>query len=262
MDKKKALEYWKPFDTAEYKRFTKQTDKLHKLSIVYPYYVNVEKYADGILDNFKYYEAMPYNLLEKIHFIVVDDCSPVFIDFDNVNLNLTLIKIDKDIRWNSGGAKNLGVFCCETSRIIIADSDIIFPVDTLEACMREESIPDDEVFVFDRFSLDKNMQWYKDGVHPNCFFMTKQSYLDLHGYNEDFCGYYGDDLYFNQLLHIKRKIFNCGENILNNNSSMANNQVRHVDNEVWEMLEANGIMQSLTSLRFPWHFVKRYMLHK
>lgn len=184
MSKEKALAYWKPFSTAEYKRLNNQSKVLHDLTIVYPFYVNVKECADDILNNVKYYEHMPHSLLEKLHLVVIDDCSPVQIDFNNINLNLTLLRIDKDIRWNSGGAKNLGVFCSETSRILLADIDMLFPEKTLVSCMREGNISDDEVFVFDRLSLDDNNEWYEDGVHPNCFFMTKKSYIELHGYNE------------------------------------------------------------------------------
>lgn len=34
-----------------------------------------------------------------------------------------------------GGGKNLGVFCCETSRMITADIDMLFPEETLISCM-------------------------------------------------------------------------------------------------------------------------------
>ncbi len=51
----------------------------------------------------------------------------------------------------------------------------------------------------------------KYGVHPNCFFMTKAAYLYLNGYDEDFCGHYGDDLYMNQWINKNMDVYNCGE---------------------------------------------------
>ena len=44
----------------------------------------------------------------KLNLVVVDDCSPVPVSMpDGLNVNHRLVRIDRDIKWNSGGAKTL-----------------------------------------------------------------------------------------------------------------------------------------------------------
>lgn len=254
-----ALKNWKPFSTAPYRNFKRGNGSpWNDISLIYPVYVNRQEGYEKVLENIKYYTAFSKDILKRLHLIIVDDCSPYEVTLgDDLNLNYILLRIDEDIRWNSGGAKNLAVGCAETSYIILADIDLIFPETTIQACMSAKNISDGTVYVFDMGVLSENGKWEEAEVHPNCFFMTKQSYIALHGYNEDYCGYYGDDLYINQLLHMNREIYNCGERILCTDASgKANSLERRVDPEVYRMLVEKGITPSYQSLRFPWHFVK------
>lgn len=151
----------------------------------------------------------------------------------------------------------MGVFCCESSRIIIADIDMLFPEETLVSCMSSYDISDRAVYVFDEY-LEENGCWNKYGVHPNTFFMTKSAYLYLGGYDEDFCGYYGDDLYMNQWINKNMEVYNCGEKMLLTEgvNEVANKLERRVGISVYLLLAKKKYRQhSKEMLKFPWHLV-------
>ena len=254
---------FKSFKDSPYKELV-IGNHLHQLSIIYPVYVNNTEGIKEIIDNIKYYCSMSDEVKRYLTLIVVDDCSPVSLHiFKNINLNLKHIRIDKDIRWNSGGAKNLGVCYCESSRIITADIDMVFPEETLRACMSAENIHDGTVYVFDEY-LYENGKWGKYGVHPNTFFMTKATYLSLNGYDEDFCGYYGDDLYVNQSINLNCEVYNSGEKMLLTEgvSEKVNLLKRKVSWQIYLLLaKKKKLSHSRDMLRFPWHqvYCKNYL---
>ncbi|MFT4645424.1 MAG: hypothetical protein ACI8ZX_001840, partial [Planctomycetota bacterium] len=66
-------------------------------------------------------------VLSKVHFIFVNDCSPVPINIENTKINYTLVKVIDDIMWNQGGARNLGVHLAKTPKLILTDLDHTFP---------------------------------------------------------------------------------------------------------------------------------------
>ena len=67
------------------------------------------------------------DILNKIHFIFVDDCSPIPIVIKNKKTNYTLVRIVDNIVWNQTGARNLGVTLAKTPKLILTDLDYIFP---------------------------------------------------------------------------------------------------------------------------------------
>lgn len=84
-------------------------DKSHiELTYVTHFYCN-QKNINSITDLLKKYETYSRNLIEKIEFIIVDDCSPLEYEIPDLNLNYRWLKITTDIQWNQGGARNLGV---------------------------------------------------------------------------------------------------------------------------------------------------------
>ena len=251
------LSDFRSFKEAPYKRLHAGSD-LEKLSIIYPVYVNDQEGMNGIARNLLYYNSLSDAVKRKLNLVVVDDCSPVPVSMpDGLNVNHRLVRIDRDIKWNSGRGKNLGVFCCETSRMITADIDMLFPEETLISCMSGQGISDRAVYVFDEY-LEDNGSWSKYGVHPNCFFMTKAAYLYLNGYDEDFCGHYGDDLYMNQWINKNMDVYNCGEKMFLTEgvNEVANKLGRKVGIAVYLLLVKKKFLpHSKEMLRFPWHLV-------
>ena len=162
-----------------------------ELSYIIPIYQDNEEI--NIFDNLiKIYSKYDTNVLRKIHFIFVDDCSPKSIVIKNKDINYTLVRITDDIKWNQGGARNLGVTLSKTSKLILTDLDHIFPETLLKDLIGRKP---SEIYNFRRVKDGKEMQ-----SHPNTFFCSKSTYFKSLGVDEAFSGNYGyEDVYFIEL---------------------------------------------------------------
>ncbi len=172
---------------------------LEDLTIIYPVYVTKVGTGDVVIKSvLEKYEQMSQDIKRHLKIVIVDDGSPVDIILDNkYGYKVDLLRIIKNIKWNSGGAKNLGVCFCSTERIIITDMDHFFPEECLRWCMSVEI--DKESFMFERY-IEESGELIKIKMHPNTFFMKKSTYFNIHGYDEDFCGMYGDDIPFGKRI--------------------------------------------------------------
>ncbi|ANW96824.1 hypothetical protein AXE80_11270 [Wenyingzhuangia fucanilytica] len=150
------------------------------------------------------YSEYDKQVLNKIHFIFIDDCSPIPLEIKNKNINYTLVRITDDIMWNQGGARNLGVTLASSPKLILTDLDITFSENILKDLINKR-IPN-ELYTFKRvFKGDKIKP------HPNTFFCSKHTYYKSLGVDEEFCGNYGyEDIYFTELqkfLKTKTKVY-------------------------------------------------------
>ena len=91
------------------KRFQRKPLTGLELSFVIPVFFN-QTNADVLTELLREYEMYDPELMRKIQFVIVDDCSPVKITIpEDIRLNYTLLRITTDISWNQAGARNLGV---------------------------------------------------------------------------------------------------------------------------------------------------------
>lgn len=171
-----------------------------ELAYIVPVYLDNQKC--GILENLiRKYEQYSNDLLDKIHFIFVDDCSPVHIQISTQNLNYTLVRIEDNIPWNQPGARNLGVFLAYAPKLILTDLDHYFPETTLKHIIAR-NIPAD-IWLFKRLRNQKKIH-----SHPCTFFLSKSTFYKSLGFDEEFSGNYGhDDIFFLDLQKsLKTKI--------------------------------------------------------
>jgi glycosyltransferase involved in cell wall biosynthesis len=128
-------------------------------------------------------------LSSRIEFLLVDDGSPEpAILAPNSPINLTLVRVKENIPWNQPGARNLGLKLAEGDWVIASDIDHILPAEGLRQVL---SLNKDRgtVYFFERTvegGLAKN-------PHPNSFLISRQTFWEVGGYDEDFCGHYGYD---------------------------------------------------------------------
>mmetsp|Transcript_34672 Transcript_34672/g.107226 ORF Transcript_34672/g.107226 Transcript_34672/m.107226 type:complete len:285 (+) Transcript_34672:339-1193(+) len=79
------------------------------VTITYLYYADSEFLAKHV----EYWNAYPTTLLEKIHFLVVDDGSPAgrraapIVEKNRGPASVSVVEIDQDLVWNVAGARNL-----------------------------------------------------------------------------------------------------------------------------------------------------------
>jgi hypothetical protein len=160
-----------------------------KLSYIIPVYLDDS--LEPLHSLIKTYESYNEAILRCIHFIFVDDCSPIEIVIpQDCKLNYTLAKITTNIMWNQGGARNLGVHIAKSQKLIATDLDHTFPESVFEHVLKSK-IPDN-IFTFKRL---------RDGEvampHYNTFFLSKSTFFKSLGVDEEFCGNYGfEDMFF------------------------------------------------------------------
>ena len=161
-----------------------------KISYVVPIYNEQEDYA-AFYHLVNTYSKYSRKVLKHLHFIFVDDHSPIPLKMPTQHaLNYTLARIDTNILWNQGGARNLGVHLSRTSKLILTDLDILFDEDGLLELL-EAAIPQN-IHVFPRISSGQQ-------IHPhfNTFYCSKSTYYKSLGVDEAFCGHYGhEDVFF------------------------------------------------------------------
>lgn len=161
------------------------------LSYITHFYCNKPGAFDHVKSLLEAYASYPAELLDRIHFVVVDDGSPQAYEIPEVDLNLTWLRITEDIPWNNPGARNLGVTYAKSDKIVLSDIDHHFPVETLRHLLDRPECGR-SFFKFRRLQDGKPMH-----THANTFLMSRARFMRLWGYDESFCGHYAhDDVWF------------------------------------------------------------------
>jgi glycosyltransferase involved in cell wall biosynthesis len=162
------------------------------LSYVVPFYFDqpdISPLAELLLSYSKY----PAFVLDRVQFVCIDDGSPVRVALpDEIDLNLLLLRIEEDRPWNQPGARNLGVVYARSDKVLLTDLDHEVPPETLAHALAMRS-PGRRIYKLARLASDRRRR----KPHANTFILSRARFLQLYGYDEDFCGAYGaDDLWF------------------------------------------------------------------
>jgi len=173
-----------------------------ELTYVTHFYINGTS-DSAIVKLLDRYQGYSQKTMQKIHFVLVDDCSPTKIDVSGFDLNIDLIRIKTDIPWNQAGARNVGVVYSKSDKILLSDIDHIFPEHTLNELVLHRN-PTPKFYKFYRKRNDGSI----GKGHPNTFFMSRARFMRFYGYDEEFSGNYGaEDYRFvkNQKYHGSRQ---------------------------------------------------------
>jgi hypothetical protein len=161
------------------------------LSYVSPLYFNqcATRPVSEILDHYARYAPA---ILDRVQFVFVDDCSPVRVTVPTgLNLNILLLRIREDIPWNQAGARNLGVTYARSDKVLLTDIDHEVPEVTF-AKLISMSSPGRRTYKLKRRNPDGTAL----KPAPNILFLSRNRFLELYGYDEEFCGAYGfEDLW-------------------------------------------------------------------
>ena len=222
---------------------------LPKIAIIYPAYYQHNDFSNLYNLIEKYEKEYSEEGKKEMEIILVDDGSKFPINLPkNCNLNISLLRILKDIPWNNSGARNLGVCYTNAPKIILADIDFFVPEDTMLYC-KNFAIQDNDLLTLTHKG--------KTVPHPNIFAMTKRGFMKVNGYDEQWCGFYGEDIPFRIRLE-KHKINFIGTNkfIIN----MSGKEHEHSLSRNLALLESH--LRSWDGntthkmLQFPWTFVE------
>ncbi len=140
--------------------------------------------------------------------IIVDDGSPDNTAWgEDIGIPLEVYRVGVDVRWNQDACRNIGAHHAETKWLLLTDMDHMIPPRTVRY-LAEEKFDGNNAYKFTRVS-EPDMSDYKS--HPNSWFMTKELYDRMGGYDERFAGWYGTDGDFRDRIKVKGKvlIFDC-----------------------------------------------------
>lgn len=156
-------------------------------TLILPYYDN----PNMLLEQYRYVCALPDELREQVHVMVVDDGSPQWPakPGDVGGASLQIYRIEQDIRWNQDAARNIGVRHSETEWVLMTDLDHLVPEYTWREVIKRVHDPK-TAYTFRRVSAP-GLEGYKP--HPNSWLMTRTIFNQVGGYDERFAGYYGTD---------------------------------------------------------------------
>jgi hypothetical protein len=171
------------------------------VAIVIPFYRNCAMLAEQIATWNEYPNGFD--------FIVVDDGSPEpALPIIEANANafvrerLQLYRVDVDIPWNRGGARNLGSLLAKTKWLVHLDIDHVLPVASANALLHAE-VSKSRWYRFHRFrngmaddtrnkdEIPRDQEFGKIKPHCDSYLCTSDMYWKAGGYNEDFSGCLG-----------------------------------------------------------------------
>jgi glycosyltransferase involved in cell wall biosynthesis len=165
------------------------TSVARRVQFIMPYYENPQMLAYQLAG----WDSLPDRLTEHLTVIVVDDGSqeqpalPAILRA-KPRVHVRLFRIEEDVPWNWLAARNLGMHQADDGWCLLTDIDHVVPQDTLERMIYGE---------FEEGTIYRFLREEHDGTviapHPNTWFMTKQMFWKVGGYDEALSGHYGTD---------------------------------------------------------------------
>jgi hypothetical protein len=155
--------------------------RLHKepLTIIHPYYGQKEMIPlqMEVLDTFP-----------ELRIVFVDDGSPEALQSLE---KADVYRINEDIPWNQSGARNLGFYVSE-GWILYSDIDHIVTPEVINS-IRNRDWDKNCIYYLGRTENGKEVD-----TAYNCYFIHKEAFDKIGGYDEDFAGGYGfeDTLFY------------------------------------------------------------------
>lgn len=239
-----------------------KNDYSPRLSIVYPIY-----YTKNDFSNFysliELYDKLSDKIKKDIEIIIVDDCSTYPLRLPQCNLNISLLRICKNIKWNQSGARNLGACFSNSSKLLLMDAEWYAPEDTLQDC----------IDINLKNHTFKPMKWAKtlygncEDCLPNIFLINKPTFFLMNCYDENWCGLYGEDLFFRRYIFSKgikcivnnKPIIPCCTCYVTNNS---HNLSRNLNEVKRRLSKVEKPIHTKKILQFPWEVVEVKFLNQ
>jgi len=163
--------------------------KTKNITIVYPYYEQ-PPLLERQLESWRSY---PKEVKDLLRVIIVDDASPdhparYVLANQGLPFPVSLFQIKQNVKWNQHSARNIGMKHAEDGFCLILDMDLIAPADTMLALISGAHDPD----IIYRLSRRKHTG-ERIYPHPNAWFMTREMFWRVGGYDEELAGIWGTD---------------------------------------------------------------------
>lgn len=133
---------------------------------------------------------LPSDIKSKVRLLVVDDnselraCNCV----DGLKEGMTVLRVEDDLKWNIGGARNLGAYFSCSEYIFMADSDAYLSESLLNALLQVISSgeADKNVVQFNRHRAFIGEETTL--IHPGMMLLSREMYWRTKGCDEDLVG--------------------------------------------------------------------------
>jgi len=235
------------------------------ITIVHPYYNHSETFVYQ-LNQWKRFSKYAK---EKIEIIVVDDGSPKFpctVRGPVDGVDIKVLRIEEDIRWNTAGAANLGIKEAKYDWILHCDFDHGVNARSADKLLQLD-LSDPKVVYWPMTWHETSKGFQKFGKpHCNGFLMNKGTFWEAGGFDEDFSGCWGgQDIMFHLVscppLGLTRTVLEdiVLERMVRCSDAKVQGVYRDREDSVnWKKFydKRDGIVpQSTDFLRFEWHQV-------
>lgn len=228
----------------------------------------------------------PREVYNTYRFVVVDDASPepaepiVKVWSARERLRVELLRIDRDVPWNRGMARNLGTKVSEDANWILhVDTDHVLPPGGAVALARKfaHATPGKQWYRFPRWRVgaadetrkkddaDPKADFVEIHPHIDSYLCTPQAYWAAGGYNEDFSGVLGGGSPFLKEMakvngepallngiclhvHTRHSVPDSSEHTLPRNPKAFARRKR-------DIVAKRGTLRGHDPIRLPWHRV-------
>ncbi len=240
-------------------------------TLIVPYYRNMEMLRWQIAA-WREYPAC-------VHIVLVDDGSPepardIVLEHAPPALRsrIALYRIQVDIPWNRGGARNLGAHAAKTDWIVHVDVDHVLPPASAIALTRFTADPR-HWYRFERYRVGKADETRKKDaiadhvefgqIHPHMdsYLVTRAMYWKVGGYDEDYSGCLGGGSPFVKALSREAAVqIAPGQIALHvftrSKAADASDNTLSRDREEYarrrRLKDAGGKTKPTNPIRFPW----------
>lgn len=179
------------------------------INIILSYFNEEKKDIMRHIDNWNKFSD---NLLNKISFTIIDDCSEINIkellkDSDLSRLDISIFRIKDNIKWNTSGVRNLGALHSDSKYLLILDMDTVVDSDICSKLIHlsENNIKNSIYFDFNRIVIGNENHPKNNVNHPAVCLIRRQDYWLVNGCDEELSGNYG---YTSNLFKCKLEQFN------------------------------------------------------
>ena len=133
---------------------------------------------------------------------------------------------------------------------MLLDIDYFCPEETLKKCI-DIDLKYKDVMVF---------KTSYGTVHPNLYCMTKKTFFDLGCYDESWCGFYGEDIFYNRYVnsHGAKIILLDNNDIIGTGAHDTHNLSRNVDKVKKRLCKMKTLEHQKQILKFPWEYVESH----
>jgi len=157
------------------------------LTIAMPYYDNPEM----LRLHLKYWKRLPNEYNGIVEAVIVDDGSPNFPALDVLmegncpDFQIRLFRIQENIPWNHGGARNLAMHQADSGWTMLTDIDhVLSPGNLMD--LIEQDLDLRKIYQPERCDMLSLMERVPIHPHTDSFLLTKSLFWEIGGYDEDF----------------------------------------------------------------------------